>query len=165
MPCAKTLRQSEANRRSSALASSVSAPVKPWSASPFESMSFNGRRGALGMAWPADGPREAHAFERLQSFNAQEAMLAASASVDSEKLALAPGPEPGKTGSSNASLNGGRGCSLRSVAQQAAPHLRCAAILCRPRFGTAILPFAEVLLILSQCRRYQKQAVHPCSDF
>ncbi len=124
MPSAKTLREFEANTRGSAPASSVSAPVKAWSASPFERMSFNGRRGALGMAWPADGPHEAHAFKRLQSFNAQEAMLAASAPVESEKLAFAPGSGPGKRGSSDGLLNGAKGYSLKSVAQRVAPHLR-----------------------------------------
>ena len=131
LPSAKTLRQFEANRRSSALASSVSAPVKAWSASPFESMSFNSRRGALGMAGPADGPREAHAFERLQSFTAQEAMLSASAPIESEKLAALPSPEmgtklgqPGTKGSGDGLLHRSKGCSIKSVVHQAAPHLR-----------------------------------------
>ena len=126
---AKTQRHHEAGIRSNALASSVSAPV--WRAGAFERMSFNAQQGALGMAWPADGPREAHAFERLQSFSAQEAMLAASASGEIEKLAALPSAEAYTKGvqadisSSRCDLLAkGKGCSPGFVAQRLGPHFR-----------------------------------------
>ena len=102
-----------------------------WHASPFDRMSFHGRRGALGMAWPADGLREARAFEHIQSYNAQEAMLAASALVEAGKLPTAPCPEVGTNGghtgiscTANGSTSEAKGCSHASVAQRVAPHLR-----------------------------------------
>lgn len=74
--------QNEQQRRRAALSSSVSAPVQPASragiVSPFESMDHNGQEAAGVVGWPADGPREAHAFNRLTSFNAREAMLSVS---------------------------------------------------------------------------------------
>ena len=97
-------------------------------------MSFHGQQGALGMIWPADGPREAHAFKSIQSFNAQQAMLAASGPEEAEREAAAPSPTSGTKGgqaaprSSGKSPPGaGKGRLLNSVAQQVSPHLRCVA--------------------------------------
>lgn len=134
LPPPNTFRQHEATRRSSALAGTKSAPAWAWRASPFEGMSFHGQQGALVMAWPADGLREAHAFERIQSFNAQQAMLAASGAEEAEKAAAVPSPRLGTKcrqaaarGSGNSPPGPGRGGMLTSVAQRAAPHLKCEA--------------------------------------
>ena len=124
LPSAQKPRQCEASRQSRALASSMSAPARH--ASPFERMSFHGRQGAQGMAWPADGPLEAHAFERIQSFNAQAAMLVASTPVETAKLPAALCPAAGtKDGQmEDGSRAGAKECSLSSLAQGIAPHLR-----------------------------------------
>ncbi len=75
--------QNEEQRRRGALTSSMSAPVgpatRPGKVSPFERMDFNSQKAAGAVGWPADGPREARAFESLTSYNAKEAMLSVSA--------------------------------------------------------------------------------------
>jgi hypothetical protein len=69
-------------RRRAALTSSVSAPVGPTAlrrgttlTETLDSLPFQGRKAADAVGWPADGPAEAHAFERLTSLAAREAML------------------------------------------------------------------------------------------
>lgn len=84
---------SERESRRAALTSSVSAPVGPVlrvrdaHASPFNSW----QRAGEAVSWQADGPREAHAFERMNSLNARRAMLAVSVAEDSEEQNLADG--------------------------------------------------------------------------
>ena len=84
---------SERESRRAALTGSVSAPAGPVlrvrdaRASPFNSW----QRAGEAVSWQADGPREAHAFERMNSLNARRAMLAVSIAEDSKEQDVAGG--------------------------------------------------------------------------
>jgi hypothetical protein len=82
---------SERESRRAAITSSVSAPAGPVlrvrgaHVSPFNSW----QRAGEAVSWQADGPREAHAFERNNSLNARRAMLAVSIAEDSKEQDVA----------------------------------------------------------------------------
>ncbi|CAL8460895.1 g426 [Coccomyxa elongata] len=95
VPTSPWSQQNEQHRRRGALTSGVSAPVGPatraGNVSPFKSLNF--QKAAEAMAWPADGPREARAFDRLTSFNARSAMLSYCIPEEEDATDKAPSPK------------------------------------------------------------------------